>query len=110
MHAQTRPDFRAVVLIPQPGDDPADLEDQIHDQVLAGREAPGGPSAVKQVILDLAAVEQPQVWLKAAGPEVPDVNVRFAVGEKGYAVARALGLPAIMEIYPDVEAALRRGV
>src|SRR5690606_18766352 len=37
MQLELHPDFAAVVLIPEEGDDPADLEDRIHDVVAAGR-------------------------------------------------------------------------
>ena len=49
-------------------------------------------------------------WLKAIGPEVPDCNLRLAVGTKACLVARILGLTALFEIYADVESALRMGV
>lgn len=100
-----------VVLVPEPHDDPADLEDRIHDEVVRGKQAPGDPtSAIKVVILDLSARRDTPVWLKALGPQVPDVNLRVALGVPGYAVARALGVPALYEWYATVDDALRAGV
>ena len=90
---------RAVILTPEVGDDPEDLEDQIHDQVRSG--------AVNQVVLDLCEVASQGPWLKAAGPEIPDTRLRIALGEIGYRTARALRLDAHFEWYPDVESALR---
>ncbi len=100
----------AVVLVPEPHDDPADLEDRIHDEVVRGKQAPGDPaSAVKVVILDLSGQRDTPRWLKAMGPQVPDVNLRVALGRPGYAVARALGVPALYEWYATVDDALRGG-
>lgn len=93
---------RAVVLTPELGDDPEDLEDRIHDEVRSF--AAGG---VTQVVLDLSAISSQALWLKAAGPEIPDTSLRIALGEVGYRTARALRLDAHFEWYPDVESALR---
>ncbi len=111
MRATQHLDRGIVVLVPEPADDPGDLEDRIHDEVVRGRRAPGDTaSAVKVVILDLSGQRDTPRWLKAMGPQVPDVNVRVALGGPGYAVARALGVPALYEWYPTVEDALRGGV
>jgi hypothetical protein len=110
MKAISHPDRFAVVLTPEPGDDPGDLEDRIHDEVLKGRRPGVHGSAVKVVVLDLDGVPDAPRWMKAAGPEVPDVNLRLALGAIGYKVARGLGLPAYFQWYATVEEALTGGV
>jgi len=109
VNVERRPEFRAAILTPEPGDDPADLEDRIHDEVVASRRA-GDETALAQVVLDLTGVADMGTWLKAVGPQVPDCNLRMAVGEKACLVARTLGLTAVFEIYADVDSALRMGV
>jgi hypothetical protein len=110
MNVTARPDRFAIVVRPEPGDDPEDLEDVIHDAVVKAR-APGEHgSRVKVVVLDLEGVPEAPVWLKTAGPEVPDVNLRVSLGQVGYQVARRLGVPALLEWYPSVELALTGGV
>ena len=112
MHVERRQDFKAVILRPEVDDDPEDLEDLIHDYVLLGREEPDdqGQPSVTQVVLDLSGVAKQGPWMKAAGPEIPDVNLRLALGLEGFVTARALKLTALFEWYPDVETALRGGV
>lgn len=115
----TRLDERgAVVLRPGPGDDPADLEDAVHDQTRPrssatppgqGDEQSAGERRVRLVVLDLSGVPDAPRWLKAAGPEQPDVTLRVALGPAGYKVARLLGLQALYEWYDTVEHALRGG-
>ena len=107
MKADPHPEAEAVVLAPEPGDDPADLEDRIHDTVLRG---PEEGRKVSVVVLDLSGVENPGPWMKAAGPEVPDCNLRVALGPKHFLTAKALKLDAVFEWYADVEVALRGGV
>lgn len=103
-------DRSAVVLRPEPGDDPSDLEDLIHDEVVKGRVEGQHGSRVKVVVLDVDGLKDAPVWLKAAGPQQPDVNLRLALGQKGYLAARALNLPVYFEFYPSVEQALTGGV
>ncbi|RMG16819.1 MAG: hypothetical protein D6731_05385 [Planctomycetota bacterium] len=112
MNTARRPDFLAVVLAPEAGDDPEDLEDLIHDEITKGRvgKGPDERGEVVNVVLDLTGCPEPQVWLKAVGPAVPDANLRLVVSPKAFAVARLLGLPALLDLYPDVESALRQGV
>lgn len=112
MQLELHPDFAAVVLIPEEGDDPADLEDRIHDVVAAGKKGrpKGEKSAVRNVVLELSGLADFKPWVKAAGPQQPDVNVRIVVSDKAFAVARTLGLTAMLEIYPSVPAALNQGV
>jgi hypothetical protein len=112
MRIDLHPEHLAAVFVPQPGDDPEDLEDVIHDEILKGREdrAPDEKPRVVNVILQLDEVAQPAVWLKACGPQIPDVNLRIVLGGPGYAAARALGLTALFEWYQSVDAALRQGV
>lgn len=104
MKVQPRPEFEAAVLVPEPGDQPEDLEDVVHDEVL---KAKAEKARLAQVVLDLSGIPQPAPWLKAAGPEIPDTNLRIALGDAGYQAARALHLNAVFEWYPDVESALR---
>ncbi|MGE0707608.1 MAG: hypothetical protein AB7N76_08070 [Planctomycetota bacterium] len=104
MRSTYRPDFQAAVLAPEPGDDPGDLEDAIHDELLRRRQE---GQALAQVVLDLSGIAAQGPWLKAAGPESPDTNLRVALGAQGFLAARALRLDAVFEWYPDVEAALR---
>jgi len=104
MKVQPRPKFFAAVLTPEPGDLPEDLEDAVHDEVT---KAKAEELRLAQVVLDLSGVAQPAPWLKAAGPEIPNTNLRIALGEAGYQAARALHLNAVFEWYPDVESALR---
>ena len=106
MRAASRPESAAVILLPDSSDDPKDVEDAIHDAVLKARE---GGSPITVVVLDLAGVGNPGPWLKAAGPEVPDCNLRVALGPKHYLMAKALKLDAEFEWYADVEVALRAG-
>lgn len=108
MKVEHRPEFRAAILEPEAGDDPSDAEDRIHDVVVASREE--GATPIAQVVLDLSAVPDMGPWLKAVGPEIPDCNLRLAVGTKACLVARTLGLTALFEIYADVDSALRMGV
>lgn len=111
MKVTPRPDRQAYVLSPEASDDPADLEDAIHDQVVKGlTQTNGGARQVAQVVLDLSGIDHQGPWLKAAGPEIPDTNLRVALGAKGFLTARALKLDAVFEWYPDVESALRAGV
>jgi hypothetical protein len=100
----------AVVLRPEAGDDPSDLEDLIHDEVVAGRVEGQHGSRVKVIVLDVDGVKDAPVWMKTAGPQLPDVNLRLALGQKGYLAANLLGLPAFFEFYPSVELALTGGV
>lgn len=106
MKVNPRPDFKAAVLTPEAGDQPEDLEDAVHDELLRAKTA---ARAVVQIVLDLSEVPQPAPWLKAAGPELPDTNLRIALGEAGYRAARVLQLNAHFEWYSDVESALRAG-
>jgi hypothetical protein len=108
MRVDWRADGVAVVLTPEAADDPGDLEDEMHDAVHAGVEAGAKPRA-RVVILDLTAARPQQTWLKAIGPEVPDVTLRIALGEPGYTVARMLGLQAFHEWYATVDDALTGG-
>ena len=103
MKVEARPEFSACVFTPEGSDLPEDLEDEIHDELT--RERAGARPA--QVILDLSGVTQQGPWLKAAGPEIPNANLRVALGPVGYQTARALRLDAHFEWYPDVESALR---
>ena len=107
MKVETRPDCSARVLVPEASDDPANLEDAIHDEGARYREKTG--EKLPQVVLDLSGVSEQGPWLRAAGPQQPDTNLRVALGEKGYLTARALRLDAVYEWYPDVEAALNGG-
>ena len=102
-------DRSAIVLRPEPGDDPGDLEDLIHDEVVAGRVEGQHGSRVKVVVLDVDGVKDAPVWMKTAGPQVPDVNLRVALGQKGYLAARMLNLPVYFEFYPSVDLALSGG-
>lgn len=106
MIANARPDAEAMILSPDASDDPKLVEDVIHDVVLTGRET-GAP--VRVVVLDLSGVGNPGPWLKAAGPQIPDCNLRVALGPKHYIMAKALKLDAEFEWYADVELALRAG-
>jgi hypothetical protein len=107
----TRLDERsAVVLRPGPGDDPDDLEDAVHDEVARARPSGEARSRVRVVVLDLSGVPDAPRWLKAAGPEQPDVTLRVALGPAGFKVARLLGLQALYEWYETVEHALAGGV
>lgn len=107
MKLEQRPDRRAVILVPDPADDPADLEDLVHDELLRAREA--GEPAPRLFVLDLSAARDAPRWMKAAGPELPDVSLRLALGDQGFLVARMLGLTAEYEWYQSVEAALAGG-
>lgn len=110
MKVTPRLDLSAIVLHPEPTDDPEDLEDLVDDQVTAHR-APGQHgSQVKVVVLDLEGVANAPAWMKVAGPELPDVNLRLALGKSGYAVARRLGIPAYFQWYATVDEALTGGV
>jgi hypothetical protein len=104
MQVELRPENRIAILTPEADDEPGGLEDAIHDQVVHHREERG--VILGLVILDLSAVSNQQDWLRAVGLEVPDTNLRVALGLKGYAVARLLRLDAFYDWYPDVEAAL----
>lgn len=112
MKIELRPEFLAAVFAPEDGDDPGDLEDLIHDEVLKGRQGKpkGERGDVVAVVLDLSEVPNPGAWMKAVGHEIPDANLSVALGAKGYATARALNLTAIFKWYPSVSAALRQGV
>lgn len=110
MKITPRLDLSAVVLHPEPTDDPEDLEDVIHDQVVAHRVEGQRGSQVKVVVLDLEGVANAPAWMKVAGPEQPDVNLRLALGKKGYAVARHLGIPAYFQWYATIDEALTGGV
>lgn len=115
MKVTPRLDLSAVVLQPEPGDDPDDLEDVVHDQVTVHKvtaSSDGGltGSRVKVVVLDLEGVPNAPAWMKVAGPEQPDVNLRLALGKSGYAVARRLGIPAYFQWYATVDEALTGGV
>ena len=68
-----------------------------------------GPSKAAAVVLDLSNVE-PALWLKAAGPQIPDANLRVVLNEKGFAMAKMLNLTALFSWFPSVDAALRQGV
>lgn len=110
MKVTPRLELSAVVLTPEPGDDPDDLEDVIHDQVQQGRREGEHGSRVKVVVLDLEGVADAPRWMKVAGPEQPDVNLRVALGKAGYAVARRLGIPAYYQWYATIDEALTGGV
>lgn len=110
MKVTPRLDLSAVVLRPEPTDDPEDLEDAVHDQVTAHQVPGQHGSQVKVVVLDLEGVPNAQAWMKVAGPEQPDVNLRLALGKSGYAVARRLGIPAYFQWYATVDEALTGGV
>ena len=109
MKVTARYDKFAVVLRPEPGDDPADLEDLIHDEVVKGRVEGQHGSRVKVVVLDVDGLKDAPVWMKAAGPQQPDVNLRVSLGQRGYLAARALNLPVYFEFYPSVDLALTGG-
>ena len=100
----------AVVLKPEPKDDPADLEDLIHDEILKGKVEGQHGSRVKVVVLDLDGLKDAPLWMKAAGPEMPDVNLRLALGPVGYKAARLLHLPVYFQWYATVDEALTGGV
>lgn len=100
----------AVVIKPEATDDPDDLEDLIHDEVLKGKVEGQFGSRVKVVVLDLDGLKDAPRWMKAAGPEMPDVNLRLALGETGYKVARLLHLPVYFQWYATVDEALTGGV
>jgi len=108
VHAASYPDYKAVVLAPTPADDPEDVEDAIHDAILAS--ADPGPKATL-VVLDLSALSEGAMpgWLKAAGPEVPDASLAIVVTEKMFVVAQALGVTAFFPFYESVEQALTGG-
>lgn len=110
MKVTQRLDLFAVVLRPEPGDDPEDLEDIVHDQVVTHRVEGEHGSRVKVVVIDLEGVASAPAWMKAAGPEQPDVNLRLALGKTGYAVAHKLGIPAYFQWYAAVDEALTGGV
>ncbi len=110
MKVMPRLDLSAVILQPEPGDDPEDLEDVVDDQVAAHRVEGQHGSQVKVVVLDLEGVGDAPRWMKVAGPELPDVNLRLALGKAGYAVARRLGIPAYFQWYATVDEALTGGV
>jgi hypothetical protein len=108
MHVDWRADGKAVVVAPEAGDDPDDLEDEVHDAVHAGVEV-GAKPTVRVVVLDLSGVRDAPRWLKAAGPAIPDVILRVALGAPGFKVARMLGIPAFCEWYATVDEALTGG-
>lgn len=111
MRITPHPERFAIVLRPEPTDDPDDLEDRVHDEVLKGKVEGQHGSRVKVVVLDLDGVPDAARWMKAAGPALPDVNLRIALGKsKLYEVARMLGLPAFFEFYPTIDLALTGGV
>jgi hypothetical protein len=99
MKVVTKPEFLAVVLVPAEGDDPEDLLDIIDE------------NATRNVILDLSEIEvrSAGAWLKAAGPQIPDADLRIVLNEQGFVMARALQLDALFDWYRTVEAALRKG-
>jgi hypothetical protein len=107
------PDHRAVLVRPEVGDDPSDLEDTIHDaltQTKPNRDPQAKP-AYPLVILDVSDVPDAEFprWLKAAGPEIPDANLRVVVSPKALLVAKALKLTAHFEWYDSLESAVRGG-
>ncbi len=112
MHITLHPDHKAAVFAPEPGDDPDDFEDAVHDEVVKGRagKPKGERSDVLAVVLDLSVVEKPGPWMKAAGPQIPDVNLRVVLAGQGYVMARALNLTAVFDWYSSVDEALRQGV
>ncbi len=94
----------AIVITPERGDAPEDLEDAIHDALLARTPRP------TVVVLDVSRAPEPMSWLRESGPAVPDANLRFVLPAKLYTVGSLLGLPAYFELYEDVDAAVRGGV
>lgn len=101
----------AIVLTPEPEDQPEELEDRIHDELLRARPdgQTWGRSAVKLVVLDFSGLSDERFgpWMKAAGPAVPDADLRVVVNEARLRVARRLGLTFHFEWFATREAALQ---
>ena len=102
MNVIAHEEFSALVLAPVPGDDPQGLPDRIGDELKR--------TQCTTVVLDLSAVDGAGPWLKAAGPQIPDANLRVVLNEKEFAMARVLDLTAHFEWFPSLDAALRQGV
>jgi hypothetical protein len=92
MKVTPHPKSLAAVFVPDGADDPEDLLDVIDEH------------AVRNVVLDLSAVpsEVAAQFLKAAGPQIPDADLRIVLSEAGFATARALNLTAFFDWYPSV--------
>lgn len=113
MRVDTLPDLAAIVLTPEEGDRPEELEDRIHDQLVQAR--PQGEtwarSSIRLVVLDYSQLDDASFgrWMKAAGPAIPDADLRVVVSEPRLRVARRLGLTFHYEWFATREAALSPG-
>ena len=107
-------DYKCVILTPEPRDNPDDLQDAVHDELVKTKPDPDDPASKPRstlVVLDFGEVPEPEfpTWMKAAGPAIPDVHLRIVVSPARLRVARALGLTFYHEWYDSLVGALKGG-